>query len=299
MNMDLIIEPELERCLPPLDEGKYQWIKERMIANGYETGYPVIVWKGKNIIVDGHHRYKACLELGIDPTIDEVSFDSIDDALLYAYEHQENRRNLLPSQTAIVGTKRMLLKERIAARNRQFSGGSIPAGIEVGGTSTAIAKELKVGKGTIDRIITVIDANEPELEQMLVRGEIKAETGDLFIKNTGLDERKEIIKNGPGAVKKIAANARKVILEEKKDAKFQDDRAEIEKELDEYREVQKEKFGGSTYCCGLSSVFELWCIDCYCAFDVFKPHEAKFCPACGGPNTKTRDESWYPGKKVN
>jgi ParB-like chromosome segregation protein Spo0J len=51
------------------------------------------MWKGRDIIVDGHNRYKICQELKKEPTIVEIYFKSTNAAILYALEHQENRRN--------------------------------------------------------------------------------------------------------------------------------------------------------------------------------------------------------------
>jgi hypothetical protein len=38
---------------------------------------------------------------------------------IHALEHQENRRNLEPSQIALIGTRRLLLREEIEAKKRQ------------------------------------------------------------------------------------------------------------------------------------------------------------------------------------
>ena len=294
-----IIDPELDKCLPPLDDETYKGLKTSLSENGYDAAFPIIIWKGHDIIVDGHHRNKACIELGIEPVTIEREFESLDDAILFALEHQENRRNLLPSQTAIVGTKRLLLKERIEARKRQTEGTLLPAGSKGGESAEVIAKKLHVGKRTIDRVITVINANEPDLEHMLTNGEIKAETGDLFIKNTDPSERSEIIANGPAAIK---AHVRGVRVKQKaieREREVQEEQAKEKAEINEYKEVLKEQFGDSRYSCGLSSVFEMWCNSCKCAFDIFKPMIAKCCPACASDDIEKRDESWYPGKKVD
>ena len=61
------IDLEIEKCLPPLDEDRYRWIKKEIQTKGYNDAFPIIVWEDKDIIVDGHHRYKICRELGIEP----------------------------------------------------------------------------------------------------------------------------------------------------------------------------------------------------------------------------------------
>ena len=63
------------------------------------------------------------MELGIEPVCVEHDFDSLDDAILYALEHQDNRRNQTVAQKAVNAIKRSMLKEKIAARERQVFAG--------------------------------------------------------------------------------------------------------------------------------------------------------------------------------
>lgn len=294
-----IIDPELEKCLPPLDKETYEGIKESIAKDGFNSEFPIVIWKERGIIVDGHHRYKICQELGKEPVIFEKSLESMEDAVYYALEHQENRRSLLPSQKAIIGTKRILLKERIDARNRKLAGTLPSVGGKVGESSDIIAAKLGVGRGTVERVITVLQSDEPELVKMLTQGEIKAEAGDLFIKNTPQSDRFEIISNGPGAVKAHVRTIRSKRKAIEKELAIKEEQAKEKAEIQEYREVLEEQFGGSRYSCGLSSVFEMWCNSCKCAFDIFKPMVAKCCPVCAGNGIEKREDSWYPGKKVD
>ena len=55
---------------------------------------PVVVWRERNVVVDGHRRVKACRELGIMVPVRYVEFSSIEDALQFARELQASRRNL-------------------------------------------------------------------------------------------------------------------------------------------------------------------------------------------------------------
>lgn len=107
---------QIQDKLIPLSEESYNELKKSFLDNGFLRRKGLIeVWKGHDIIVDGHHRYAICKELGIEPEIEEVPFDSADEAELYALKNQRNRRNLTESQLIMVDVAIHDTEERIAA----------------------------------------------------------------------------------------------------------------------------------------------------------------------------------------
>ena len=290
------IDPEIEKCLPPLDEDRYQWIKKEIQTKGYNDAFPIIIWEDHDIIVDGHHRYKICRELGIEPLVSEQKFESLDDAILFAIDHQENRRNLSETQKATLVVTRRLIQERIAARNRYLAGTPAPngrGGTNIGRASDIMARDAKVGPRTIQRVMTVVDKGAPELQDMMLKGDLSSRAAEDFVRKVPIKEQNTIIKDGGvDAVKEKVTAMRDTKLHEQKQRE-----QKIEAEVEEYKNVLKEQFGNSKYACGVSQWHELWCNDCKCAFDVCKPCIGKRCPACGHENIVARDESWYPGKR--
>jgi len=300
-----IIDPELEKCLPPLDGERLQDLRVSL-AKGYDKDYAMIIWKGHDIIVDGHHRYAICKELEIEPVISEREFDSIEDAILYAIDHQKSRRNLDAGQLAIVGITRFEAEERIKARKRQLESGNqyapgLTSSVKEGkGESAAIiAEKAGVKKSNIYQVRAVREKGIPELETMIMKEGLSPNFANIIVQNDSREEQKELVKSGIAAVnaraREIKAQRISQITEEREAA----ERAKEKAEINEYKEVLKEQFGDSRYSCGLSSVFEMWCNSCKCAFDIFKPMIAKCCPACASDDIEKRDESWYPGKKVD
>jgi hypothetical protein len=93
------------------------------LTKGYDEAFPIIVWKGQDIIVDGHHRYKACQELDVEPAIYEHEFNSHDEAELYALEHQDLSRHETDTQRAVNVCKQKALRGKIEeeAENRRLS----------------------------------------------------------------------------------------------------------------------------------------------------------------------------------
>ncbi len=70
-------------------------VTDDMVDNGYDNTKPIIIWKEKDILIDGHTRKLAASEVGLKtiPAI-YVSFVSEKEALYYAQALQFNRRNL-------------------------------------------------------------------------------------------------------------------------------------------------------------------------------------------------------------
>lgn len=56
--------------LPLMSEDGYAALRDRMAMNGYDSRHPIIIYQGK--ILDGRHRYRAAIELGIIPAFVHV-----------------------------------------------------------------------------------------------------------------------------------------------------------------------------------------------------------------------------------
>jgi ParB-like chromosome segregation protein Spo0J len=70
-----------------------------MRESGYDYAEPIVVWKGKNIVVDGHTRLKAAIAAGIvEIPAEEKEFASLEAAKEYTKKRQINRRNLNQSE---------------------------------------------------------------------------------------------------------------------------------------------------------------------------------------------------------
>ena len=60
--MEFIIDAEFRDLIPPLTEEEYQGLEKNLLENGFNPAFPILVWKGQNIIVDGHNRYSICVK---------------------------------------------------------------------------------------------------------------------------------------------------------------------------------------------------------------------------------------------
>jgi len=106
----------------------------------------LVVWKGENILLDGHNRLSICRQHEIPFRIEAVAFADRDAAEAYIVKHQLGRRNLSPEAAAYLRGKRYLAE-------RQPNGGLrlARAHSEHVRTAQRLAEEYKVGAATIRR----------------------------------------------------------------------------------------------------------------------------------------------------
>src|SRR5215471_6715155 len=91
---DLVVRPPFSDLLP-IRAADRAAIVESMRAKGYNWAFPIIVWRQKNIVVDGHVRVVAAREAGIgDVAVHFVDFADQDEAMVFAIDCQARRRNL-------------------------------------------------------------------------------------------------------------------------------------------------------------------------------------------------------------
>jgi hypothetical protein len=94
--------PELElhplcEIIPSCTEEEFKELKEDIKKNGLQVPIKLFV----DEILDGRSRYKACVELGVEPKT-EIFAGSTQDALAYVISMNVKRRHLTPSQRALI-----------------------------------------------------------------------------------------------------------------------------------------------------------------------------------------------------
>jgi ParB-like chromosome segregation protein Spo0J len=97
---ELKIDPEFKALIPPLSAGEISALREDVSIYGCRD--PLIDWKDQGIILDGHHRYEICKELGIRYKVVELEFPSRIEAKIWMIKNQRGRRNLNESQRAML-----------------------------------------------------------------------------------------------------------------------------------------------------------------------------------------------------
>jgi DNA modification methylase len=85
--------PKYARIIPKLKYEEYQELKSSIVENGLY--HPVIINKD-GFVLDGHHRFKACRELGIEPKFEVRSFDDPHMERVFVIDTNLARRQLEP-----------------------------------------------------------------------------------------------------------------------------------------------------------------------------------------------------------
>ena len=112
---NLVIDPELKDFLPR-DPLRVKSLESQIIEEGCRDA--IIVWKGKNIIVDGYTRYDICSEHGIAFDVYYMDFANKADAMQWALNNQWSRRNLTVPER-VEALRKIEAEIRAAAKERQ------------------------------------------------------------------------------------------------------------------------------------------------------------------------------------
>ena len=126
--MSLHINPDYDKLLPRMSEEEFAELKKSIESEGQH--YPIIVNEDLEVL-DGHHRYRACIELGIEPDFEVKQFD---DKLLekkFVIEANLRRRHLNNFQLVELAVP-LLEIEKALAKKRQSKGGKNGRDLQLG-----------------------------------------------------------------------------------------------------------------------------------------------------------------------
>ncbi|MFB2879821.1 hypothetical protein [Floridanema aerugineum] len=142
------IDPEFQALIPPPTPEEL----ELLAANLQQFGclQPLVVWKGYNILLDGHNRYRLCTQLQIPYSTIEIELLDRSAAIAWIADNQLGRRNITPEIASYLRGKRYcLLKGNPLDNLKQNS----PKGQSVTSVDVAeqLAQQYKVSSRTIKR----------------------------------------------------------------------------------------------------------------------------------------------------
>jgi len=175
--LELKVNPEYKALIPELLDDEYEKLKESISKNGYWEEYPIIV-NDNNEILDGHSRWKACQELGIQPTIKVKHFESKEEEMRFVIETNLNRRHLNAFQKAELALKLIELektkrgrkpKEEISTDSVKISTSSELPKVD---TWQTVSDKLGVSIDTIRKAKAVIEKGDEKLIEKCRKGEI-------------------------------------------------------------------------------------------------------------------------------
>lgn len=181
---------DLCKLFPPMAEDQFLSLLDSIRDHGLLT--PIMLYEGK--ILDGRHRHRACINLGIEPSFEEYEGE---DALGYVLALNLSRRHLDESQRAMIG-----------ARIANLTGAGRPpkeiAHISAI-TGSDAAKMMSVGRRNVVHAKKVLREGTQELADAVDSGKI-AVTVAAKIAELEPDQQQQIIADPKPdqAIKKIA-----------------------------------------------------------------------------------------------
>jgi ParB-like chromosome segregation protein Spo0J len=180
--MSLRVNPEYEKLLPQMSPEEFAQLKLSIQEEGQH--YPIVANEDLEVL-DGHHRFRACVELGIEPDFEVRKFD---DKLLekkFVIEANLRRRHLNNFQLVELGVPLLEIEKTLAER-RQAKGGKNGRNLQFGLDSglapddakpvfnakaaEVVAKKVGVSTRTFERGKRILEEASEEEKQRLRAG---------------------------------------------------------------------------------------------------------------------------------
>ena len=170
--MYITINDELRRYIDPLTVNEYTALERSLLAEGCRDA--LVLWG--DVLIDGHNRYAICQQHGIAfNTVQNASFGSIDDVMLWMIDNHLARRSVSDFQRGVLALRK---KEIVAARSRaqlqDAPAGSAPAPSADTPIATRddVARLAGISSNTITQIEKIQKAAAPELVNAVRAGTI-------------------------------------------------------------------------------------------------------------------------------
>jgi hypothetical protein len=216
----LQVNPEFRRLIPLQSRGEYLALSDSIKEEGCRD--PLLVWKGHNVVLDGHTRRDLCIEHGQKAKVREVELPDEQAAVEFILRIQRQRRNLTrEAMSYFRGSDYNAVKQRRGGsrRGRRPKGQSDP----LISTARQLAEKYGVSEKTVKRdgaFALVIDKiaaehEDPEVKRKLLGADVRLTHGlARLLLRMPSDERKaavaQLLEQGelPRARKKERAAAR-------------------------------------------------------------------------------------------
>lgn len=169
--MEIKINPEYEAILPKLQANEYASLKQSVETDGLH--YPIIV-NEQGTILDGHHRFRICRELGVEPRYEIKRFPNTLLEKKFVIVSNLQRRQLNDFQRAELALPLEQIEAELA-RQRQgtrtdldrTSGSFEP---EVGRARDIVAKTAGLSSTTYQRAKKILSEGSEKLKDSVRSG---------------------------------------------------------------------------------------------------------------------------------
>ena len=166
----LYVVSSLVKIFPDKPEPEYVALKESINRLGLLD--PILMWRG--MVVDGYHRLRACLELGVEPRFDVLPADA--DPMEIVVDRMGTQRHLNETARAAAAV-RALGKPK---PGRPKGSGKNRANLRGFRTRRWASQKFRVSERTITTMLKIADPQSgaiPEVRRALATGLISANDG--------------------------------------------------------------------------------------------------------------------------
>lgn len=182
------INKDYEGLVPHLTKSEYEQLKSSIEIEGLYI--PIIINKN-NVILDGHHRYKICTDLGLPIRYVTKEFENELLEKKFVIESNLRRRQLNDFQKAELGIPLQKINQEIAKQNKLSNlknNSSIASNEAIGRSTKKTAEEIGISRGTFERAKKIIESNDEKLKESVRSG--KTSISYAYSKVNRLDKKK-------------------------------------------------------------------------------------------------------------
>ena len=181
--MSLRLNPVYEKMLPLMSQEEFEQLKESIRTEGQH--YPIIASEELEVL-DGHHRFRACRELGVEPDFEVKHFESKLLEKKFVIEANLRRRHLNNFQLVELAVPLLEIEKVLSKDQQTQSQKRDTTGIQTteekdsfsefepikGKTVEIVAKKAGVSTRTLERGKKIIEKASEEDKQKLREGKI-------------------------------------------------------------------------------------------------------------------------------
>ncbi|MCZ6581620.1 MAG: DNA methyltransferase [Thaumarchaeota archaeon] len=195
--MILSVSSEYDKLVFPMSSEEYISLKESIKNNGL---WIPIICNPDGIILDGHHRFRACVELKIQTKFAVREFDNKLLEKKFVIECNLKRRQLNDFQKTELGISLLEIEQEIAKLRRiEHSKTNDPIGSDEpqGKARDIVAKQIGVSGTTFERARKIIEQAPEEVKKRLRENDIRTSITKEYqnlVKAEKKEKRQEQIK---------------------------------------------------------------------------------------------------------
>ena len=163
----------------PINDSLLDTIVEDMKRRGFDASQPLLMWKEREVVLDGHTRLKAAEKAGVQQVpVYEKSFESESEALEYVIHLQKDRRNLTDSELyacIMELDKRLPIGRQKKTERENSSTELVKSGTDSKGESSSRKKTAQVvgtSPAKVQKARTIQDYGDKKTKKALSSGEM-------------------------------------------------------------------------------------------------------------------------------